>query len=157
MATQLLTQIKNLKFILLALVLMAGIIALAFPKSQTLLRAMVFSNRRVILAKTQAMITPEGPELTLIKVRQDGQILLEAYQEIDSMLQLTSRWALPLHMKEGYFMFRENATNLALADIDKDNSLEVLVPAVEQNITPRLMIYKYNPATGNFNILTPAL
>ncbi len=144
------------KFFGPTLILLMGIIALAFPRSQDVLRDFLFREKRTILAKTKALITPEGPELTIIKVRQNGHLLIEVYVETDNVEQLSTRWALPLKMKEGYFMFHESATNLALADIDRDNSLEILVPAIEQNTQARLLIYKYNPATGNFTPLTPS-
>ncbi len=148
-------KLPNWKFLAPTLILLMGIIALAFPRSQGFLRNNSLLQKRTILATSKAMITPEGPEFTIIKVRQDGHLLIEIYSEIEDVMQLSTRWALPLKMKEGYFMFRENATNLALADIDRDNSLEILVPAIEQNTQPRLLIYKFNPATGNFTPLNP--
>ena len=48
------------------------------------------------------------------------------------------------------FDLKGNTTNLAIMDVDHDGVLELLAPAYDDNLIPRLNIYKYSPQDRSF-------
>ena len=47
-------------------------------------------------------------------------------------------------------MIKGQATNLALKDIDGDNSMEIIVPTYDSNLVAHLNVYKYDPFSRRF-------
>lgn len=117
---------------------------------------MIISNSRKILAKADADITGQGMRLAIIKVKTSDTLALEIFEnEGDSgKLKFVKRIVLP-EKRDAYFNFRGNATNLVVTDVDNDGSLEIVSPAFDENLIPRLNIYKYDSDARDFIRLGP--
>lgn len=126
------------------------------PQSRELIRSLIISNSRVILAKADADLTGQGQKVSIIKVQTADSLALEVF-ETDSQgqkLQFVKRLVLP-ERKDAYFNFRGNAANLVVTDVDGDGALEIVAPTFDDNLIPRLNVYKFDPETRGFFRLGP--
>ena len=134
-----------------------GLAILSFlPQSRELVRNLIISNSRIILAKADADLTGQGQKVSIIKVQTAETLALEIFEAVGSeqKLQFVKRIVLP-ERKDAYFNFRGAATNLAIADVDGDGNLEIIAPTFDDNLIPRLNIYKFDPQSRDFFRLGP--
>jgi hypothetical protein len=126
------------------------------PSSREFIRSVVVSNSRSILAKAEADITGQGMKVIVIKVETADSLALEIFEyEADSQkLKFSKRIILP-EKRDAYFNFRGNATNLVMTDVDGDGTLEIVAPTFDENLIPRLNVYKYDPERHDFIRLGP--
>lgn len=142
-------------FVLAALVMIATVVALN-PAWKARIKGLVFSDERQILAKTSAYLSTEGPFVSVFKIREGSQIFLEIFssgdgQEAPKLLQKIQL----APGQDGYFNFQGNATNLAISDADKDGVMDVLAPTFDEQMTPRLNVYRYSPTLQRFELAQP--
>lgn len=125
-----------------------GIVALVFAtvlktEWRNGVRSYFIPPYRKVIAIAPAMF--DGTNiLQVLKVRNDTGLYLELY---DSQ-QILSRVKLP-HRQDGYFTFGGAVTNLAIDDIDGDKMPEVLAPTYDDELSPHLNAFKYNPTLKN--------
>ncbi|WP_373998650.1 hypothetical protein [Bdellovibrio bacteriovorus] len=151
------TTFKNKELALmavLALVAMALVTVAVIPSLRTKVKDVFLSSDRNIVAKVSGSLTPEGPRVTVLKIQSKNSLSVEVFSQNEGgeMLLLAK---LPLfENRDGYFLFKGNATNLALTDVDKDGSLEIVAPTYDDQMVPRLNIFRFNPTTKSFDRVT---
>lgn len=135
-----------------------GLAILTFiPQFQEAVRNLFLANSRVILAKADADLTGQGFKVSIIKVQTSDSLSLEVFQtdaEAGNKLQFVRRLVLP-ETRDAYVNFRGNAVNMVVTDVDGDGSLEIIAPTFDENLIPRLNVYKYNPEEKDFFRLGP--
>ena len=122
-----------------------------YSQSRDFIREKVVSHSRQILAKADADLTGKGDWVTVIKVQTADSLSLEIYrtdaQHVTS--EFLKRIVLP-DRRDGYFTFHGNATNLAITDVDNDHNLDLIAPTFDENLVPRLNIYRYDSLSRDF-------
>lgn len=128
----------------------------AIPSWRQSLRDQVITSNRQIVAKSESPLSGQYEPITVIKVQTPDTLSLEVYSRgaNPSQLIFQKRVILP-EKRDGYFTFRGNATNLVLTDLDNDGQPEIVAPAFDENLVPRLNVFKYDPATQNLTRLGP--
>ncbi len=156
-----LTEVQKSRFFwisfpALCTVSIALIILTIIPQSRELIRSLIVSQSRVILAKIEAEVTPGGPKLIILKVKTADTLAIEIFsrENEDSNQKFRRRIVLDEN-RDAYFNFRGNATNLAFSDIDNDGSLEIIAPTFDQDLVPHLNLYKYDSSRADFFKLGP--
>jgi hypothetical protein len=130
-----------------ALAIVAGI-----PQLRQKIRNSVIPEGREIVAKIEGSPLLNGPKLSILKIKTRDQFFIEIYR-LDDELNLIQRIALD-EPTDGFFDFRGQYTNLALADLDRNGEFEIVSPMYDRNGTPRLLIFKYNPDILTFERMT---
>lgn len=138
----------------LALVAMTLITVAVIPSLRTKVKDAFTDSDRIVVAKVSGSLSPQGPRVTILKIKKSKDLTLEIYFTDDNeVLSLMAK--LPLfETRDGYFLLQGNATNLALTDVDKDGSPEVVAPTYDEQMVPRLNIFKYNSDTKGFDRMT---
>lgn len=142
-------------FTLATLVLGLSLLALN-PSWKSKVRGVLVSEERKILAKTSAYLSSDGPFVSVFKVQEGSQIYLEVFSSENG--QETPRLLQKIALspgQDGYFNFQGNATNLAISDADNDGVMDILAPTFDDQMTPRLNVYRYNPAMQVFELAQP--
>lgn len=106
---------------------------------------MIIGNNRTVLATVNGDLTGHGDHVTAVKVQTADDLSVEVYS-LDQNTQetnLRTRIVLP-ERRDGAFRFRGQMQRLVLLDLDQDGTLEILVPTFDENLIPRLHIYKYD-------------
>lgn len=123
---------------------------------RTSLRETLLPNKREVLAKARGDLVGGGANFQRTKVKTQDNLVIEVY-ELDPVSKKTlfrARAILP-ERRDGLFNYRGSATNLLLMDIDNDNGLEIIAPSFDENMVPRLHIYKFNDQSGSLDALSP--
>jgi len=134
----------TLPLLLLGLIAMALIIITTVPQFREKVQAnFQTSEKRVILAKATADFNGKGLNLTVIKVKWKDQIIIEIfpYNNLKEENSMFDRIVLS-NSQDAYFSFQNNSTNLAIADVDNDGLLEILVPTYDIEQNARLNTFK---------------
>lgn len=160
-------QIQNLSETQKKRLFMVGFPALCFlslmliavsliPETRELVRNLVISQSRVVLAKAEADLPGGGGKISVIKVRTADTLALEVFESDfeGKNLKFIKRIVLP-EIRDAYFSFHDQTSNLVLSDLDSDGQLEILAPTFDENLVPRLNVYKYESGTKNLQRLGP--
>jgi hypothetical protein len=109
-----------------------------------------------VLAKAEADLTGKGLRVAVVKVQTADTIALEIFENDgnEGKLKFVKRIVLP-EKRDAYFNFRGNATNLVVTDVDNDGELEIVAPTFDQNLVPRLNVYKFDSSVHDFLRLGP--
>ncbi|KYG69085.1 hypothetical protein AZI87_07645 [Bdellovibrio bacteriovorus] len=151
------TTFKNKELVLmavLALVAMALVTVAVVPSLRNKVKDAFLSSERNVVAKVSGSLSSEGPRVTVLKIQSKNSLSVEVFSQNEGgeMVLLAK---LPLfENRDGYFLFKGNATNLALTDVDKDGSLEIVAPTYDDQMVPRLNIFRFNPVTKSFDRVT---
>lgn len=135
----------------LAIVAMVVTTVAVVPNLRTSVKDLFSSESRTVIAKVTGSLTPQGPHVTVLKIQSKNFLELEVYNSSaeDGMVMMAK---LPLaESRDGYFTLKGNSTNLALTDFDGDGTLEIVAPTFDDQMVPRLNIFKYNSATHGFD------
>jgi len=133
----------------LAAIAMAVTTIAVVPSLKNSARDFFIKGDRAILAKVEGDITPQGPRVTVLKIKSQGELSIEIFEQHTEGLQLMVR--LPLdESRDGYFSLQGNATNLALTDVDGDGIMEIVAPTYDDQMVPRLNIFKFNSESKSF-------
>lgn len=141
------------------------IILLILIKSEWRLkvRNFIIGNDRKILATLREDLAANGQSVLVFKVKEKGNLYIEFYTTKlmvkDENTDPTEPQPPELLQKielsgsiDGFVNFMGQATNLAVANLDEDPSLEVIVPFYNQEFSPNLEIIKYNPDFHKFEV-----
>ena len=149
---------KNFTYLLSFLILSS--LGIAFLSRTTApkdyLRDFFWGSHRRSLAKAQGDLNNDGNILTVLKVKTSDTLSLEVYKN-DSETGITkylSRQVLN-EKRDAHFNFQGNAVNLALLDLNHDGKLEIVSPTYDENLVPRLHVYKFDLETEAFYLLGP--
>ena len=135
----------------LAVLAMILLTVAIIPNFRNSVKEIFSSSERSILAKVSGNITAEGPRVTVLKIRSKDTLTLEVYSD-DPGQENTLIAKIPLfETKDAYFVVNGNATNLALSDVDNDELMEIVAPTYNEQMVPRLNIFKYNRASKSFD------
>lgn len=137
--------------VLLTVAVAAMTLISAKPSVRTTIRAFFLGHDRVILAKADGYLSPEGPFVTVLKIKDRDSLVVEVYDSKEGAeTRMIARIVLP-ESRDGYFQFQGNATNLAMSDTDGDGLMDIIAPTFDDQMVARLNIYKYNKETGGFD------
>lgn len=110
-------------------------------------------NQRWVVSKISSSIFAQDTSFEILKIREKNNIYLEIYKSLPTgashflnKISLEQRF-------DGYFVFNNLSTNLALNDMDNDKVPEILAPTFDQSMTPRLNVVKYNPDSQSFFLM----
>lgn len=135
----------------LALIAMALTVVAVVPSLRSKVKDAFISTNRKIVAKVDGTLGKNGPKVVILKIQSGSALSLEVYQsEEQGGLTLLSK--LPLYeTRDGFVLVQGNATNLALVDVDKDGTLEIVAPTYDEQMVPRLNIFRFNSDTSSFD------
>lgn len=135
----------------LALLAMVCITVASVPRIRNGVKNYFSSSQRQVLSKIQARVSGTGPILTVLKIKQGENLFLEVYKR-DTEGNLVPLSKLLLNeSRDGHFILNGNATNLALTDVDQNGDLEIVAPTYDEQLIPRLNIFKFNPESETFD------
>lgn len=137
----------------LAVLALTLIVFASIPNLSSKIRAVFQSqSKREVLAKASADFNGKGLLLTVVKVRWNGNIMLEIfpYSNMQEETSMFDRIVLP-NSEDAYFMFQNNSTNLAISDIDNDGVLEILAPTYDAQQNARLNTFKLRADQRGFD------
>lgn len=150
-------KLKNSELLLmttLAILAMALITIAVVPQLRLMVKNKLFGFNREIIAKVEGDITPTGPHVTVLKIKTHSSLFLEIFTPNEDK-ELTLLTKIPLYeTRDGHFFIKGNATNLALTDVDNDGQLDIVAPTYDEQMVPRLNIFRYNKETQSFDRVT---
>lgn len=145
-------------FLLIAAVLSAAVSII--PSWRQKAQEHLLQSDRKILAKVVTRIDLNKPdEFFIFKIQQGDQLFVEVYKQVKDEAATTEAESqfltkiLLAEKKDAFVNFQGNATNLAVTDMDHDGKQEIIIPSYDNEISPRLNIYKYNEETQSFDRL----
>lgn len=145
-----------ISFPTLCLISTSLIILSVIPSSREFIRSIIVENSRIILAKADGDITGKGLIVSVIKVKSADTLSLEIFEhKNDPQGSKFLKRIILAEKRDAYFSFRGNATNLAVTDIDHDGTLEIVAPTFDENLIPRLNVFKYDLDRSDFIRLGP--
>lgn len=129
------------------------------PHSRKMISDWGGSKQRTVLASIETT-TLRGPHpFKILKIKEGSDLWLEVYflmQNQDGHIENELHKKLTLKGAfDGHILIQERASNLAIANIDADQDLEILAPTYDRSMTPILNIYKYDPILEEFKLLDP--
>lgn len=140
--------------VLILLVILVSIVA-AVPSLRERVRTAVLKPYRQVLAKVVGDLTGKGENVSVIKVKTETGLLVEVYKMVDEHTERLISTRRIEERRDAFMNIRGEATNLALVDLDNDGILEILAPAYDENLVPRLHVFKYDPLSNEFVIMGP--
>jgi hypothetical protein len=108
-----------------------------------------FQADRFVLATLEFPI--EGDLFKIVKIKSQGNILVEIYQQKQTQSILYTSFDLK-EKTDVFYDFKSSVTNLFIADVDEDQMKEILVPVMGKNLDSQLSVIKYTPETKKFAI-----
>lgn len=135
---------------ILAVVAMTLTTIAVVPSLRTKVKEAFTHEDREILAKVNGRISPDGPELSVLKIKRGGKLSVEVYEVNSSGNVLLTKLSL-FEARDGFVSLKGSATNLALADLDKDGVQEIVAPTYDDQMVPRLNIFKFNESSKTFD------
>lgn len=145
-----------ISFPTLCLISVALIVLTIIPSSREFIKSQIVRSSRYVLAKADGDITGNGLNISVIKVQTSDTLALEIFEQ--NVITKESKFLKRIVLNEkrdAYFSFRGNSTNLAVSDIDQDGTLEIIAPTFDENLIPRLNVYKYDKERADFVKLGP--
>lgn len=131
---------------ILAVIAMAMISIAVIPSLRTNIKDFFTFSGRIVIAKVSGNLGAQGPQVTILKIQNKGTLGLEIFTDTPEGQILMTK--IPMtDVRDGYFLHQGNATNLAITDIDKDGNVEIVAPTYDDQMIPRLNIFRYNPLT----------
>lgn len=141
----------NITALILTIVSASLGVATIVPHLRQQARDLVLSHKRIVLGKVEGDLTGKRDRVVIVKVKTADTLSLEVYRHLVGQedLSFQKRIILP-EKRDGYFHYRGEATNLLMADVDQDGGLEVIAPAFDENLIPRLNVFKYDADNDEF-------
>lgn len=134
----------------LALLLLTFVVALA-PKWREQAQDLLWPRERLILAKSQAQINPNGIFVTVIKIKTKQGLSIEIYKSKDVSQSMEFWMQFPLEgTQDSFFNFHSQASNLVLTDVDNDGFLDIMAPTYDEQQQARMNIFRYDETLGTF-------
>jgi hypothetical protein len=129
------------------------IVSALHPDVRANVRGAFIKDFRVVVSTAQGKLAGDERTFTVAKVKTRDMLSLEIYESLqDGAQRLVEKIDMP-DVKDGFFNFNGQATNLAIDDIDGDGRPEILAPTFDKNLVGRLNVYNYNPDNRSFNKL----
>ena len=127
-----------------------------FPDLKEQIHQKLFPPQRKILSQVRGDLSGKGDMFYVVKVLTSDTLSLEIYQiqAENGATQFLTRLVLQ-EKRDGHFNYKGNATNLALVDVDGDGGLDIVTSGFDENLVPRLHVYKYDLNSGGFHPVGP--
>lgn len=131
-------------------------IAVSFPQVREWAQLLRLENDRIVLAKVVGDLTGEGETVNVYKVKTPDSLAIEVYfvNALDSAPTEIKRIVLE-EKRDAFFSYRGRSVNLVLEDEDGDGVMEIIVPAYDNNLVPRVLVYKFSPESRTFSRFNP--
>lgn len=137
--------------------------ALFNPQLRLKVRSWFISSDRKILATLKEDIKTNGQLISVVKVKEKDKLYIEFYsikkkmqdetEEVhEAPFILLQKIELPGSI-DGYVNFTGQATNLAVANLDEDPYLELIVPYYSSEFSANLEVIKYNSDLDYFELV----
>lgn len=141
---------KYMKELAFGLLIFLSILFSLHPYLRHWLREQILSEPRTILSTTNAYVIGNHHLQKIIKIKTKEGLALEIYEPSeDGRPNLIQKIQLPDHI-DGYFYLNQSATNLAVLDVNRDQTLEIVAPTFDHNLTGHLNIFKYDQLSQRF-------
>lgn len=142
---------KKYKYHIASVFLLALSLTIYFnPKLNTYLLARAQKDKRTVLAKIITQKLNPHSQFTLLKIKNKDQIWLEVYEESETQdIELISKLSLEGSF-DAHIFLKDKATNLAIANIDRDSELEIISPTYNRKMEPILNVFKYDRVMEEF-------
>lgn len=111
------------------------------------------NEQRIVLAKVEGSVTQKSSRQRILKIKDGSSIIIEVYEVGEEQPTLLTQAILPQRY-DGYMNLSNSATQLSLADLDKDGLNEIIVPTYDANNQPRMNVFKYDEATKSLENIT---
>lgn len=143
-------------FVILGTLVLAVSVVASVPSLRQRVRAVFQKPYRIVLAKARGDLTGQGFIVSVVKLKSLEGISVEVYERLGEGEEERLLARLPFEeRRDGHFSIRGQATNLALVDLDGDGILELVVPVYDENLIPRLHVFRYDPVGKIFIRLGP--
>ncbi len=126
-----------------------------------------FFPERKVLARADAVIVPGHPVWQVVKLQVRREIHIEIYrnQNMNASVVKSAQGVVPtientiekqvtrLNLAEGkdvFVNFRGQATNLVVTDVSADGFADIVVPILDENLVPRLLVFVYDKSLDDF-------
>jgi hypothetical protein len=106
---------------------------------------------RKLLSTAFGNVLGNGTPIRVMKVKTREGLFVEIYRA--NNYELVQRISLE-QKQDGFFTYQGYTTNLVLADVDGDDTPEILAPGYDQNLTAHLNVYRFDRDTQLFHRLT---
>tara|TARA_B100000749_G_scaffold122825_1_gene93970 strand:- start:225607 stop:226101 length:495 start_codon:yes stop_codon:yes gene_type:complete len=119
------------------------------PKLRNYVRHSFKQQFRTVVSTAVADFS-DGKSFKVVKIKTNKGLYIEVYDNTNSNISpLVDRIHLP-DEKDGFIVFRGQATNLAVDDVDGDNIPDIIAPSFDNNLVAHMNVYSFNPSTGKF-------
>lgn len=141
----------------LGLLFLVSMIVALVPSWREKFQDFFWPQDRLILAKTQGQLSSEGPLILVFKVKTKEGLFIEIFKyQPEDKANLVLMAKFPLEGKQdGFFNFQNQATNLAMTDVDGDGASDVVAPTFDENHQARMNVFRYDSATQSFQKMEP--
>lgn len=140
-----LSTFKNLSLFILALTLSFAFLS---PKVRKYL-PLFSADQRSVLATLPVKFGQDSYKI--VKLRQGPHILIEIYRQNGAHDELYAQFELQ-NKKDIYYDFKTSVTNMFIANIDEDQTNEILVPLLNKNLDSEISIIKYASTEKKFSL-----
>jgi hypothetical protein len=148
----------NRKWILIvvsAVIALALVVAAAIPSLREKVQSRFALHTQEILATADGDLLGDGSSVKVIKFRNGDGIFVEILKmQANGDSKLIDRITLP-DKHDGMFNYQGHVTRLAVADINNDGQLELLVPTFDNQLVPHLNVFHFNSTLGKFEPFEP--
>lgn len=138
----------------------ALVVIIATPAWRDKVRGFFRPSDRKIVATLRDDLKHEGRAILVFKIKEAGSLYLEFYGPDADQIEGKPTGGMTLLQKlelpnpiDGFVTFMGEATNLAVANLDGDELLELVVPTYNLEFAPILEVVKFNPGNGRFELL----
>lgn len=138
---------------LMPMTLFLGLIALilavlsSLPKFRNVMMSQV--QERKILSK--ANTTFNGIDYVIFKIRTESGVDIEVYEKDPQTFHQKLKQSFNLNDdKDAFLSTKDRALNLAITDVDKNGTPDIVAPTVDRNGNSRLNIFKFDSDLNQF-------
>jgi hypothetical protein len=146
---------RRILFAVPALIAATLVVAAAVPSWREKVQSYFALHNQEILATADGDLLGDGTSVKVLKFRNAEGIFVEVLKMLpNGDSKLIDRITLP-DKHDGMFNYQGHVTRLAVADIDNDGQLELLIPTFDNQLVPHLNVFHYNPTLGKFEPFEP--
>lgn len=109
---------------------------------------------REVLAQARGDLLGDGKIFLVVKVKTKSTLSIEVFEpDLNTHdFILKTKATLP-EKRDGHMIYHENSTNLLLLDVNQDGALEIVAPTYDENLIPRVRVYKLNRDSNSLDLL----
>lgn len=149
-------KLSRIAFRIFAILGLALSMSMVFhPSVKSAIRTVFVKEQRSILSTAKGLFNDAKDSFSFVKIKTREAIFIEVYRELDAKTEFVDRIELPKH-KDAFFTFNGQTTNLAIDDIDGDQSPELLVPTFDSELVAHLSVFKFNASSNRFEPIDPS-